>query len=352
MNTPSHHFYNPLILWYLSHKRDLPWRQTKDPYKIWLSEIMLQQTRVAQGLPYYLKFVQAFPTVFDLAAASEQQVLKLWQGLGYYSRARNLHATAKKVAQEYDGVFPQTYKDLLALKGIGDYTASAIASICYQAPTAVVDGNVYRVLSRVFGITTPINSAGGIKEFKTLAQSLIDPINPGQCNQAIMEFGARHCTPQNPDCESCIFSERCRAFLNDQVAQLPVKIRKQKIKKRYFNYIVPIDSKEKTLLNQRSEKGIWQQLYEFPLVESTGPVTQDVLLEQPLVYELSSGSPEAELTLYNNEPVVHKLSHQHIHASFWILSLPDVGQKGIFATQIKEYPVPVLLERFIEDFGF
>lgn len=339
-------------MWYVSHKRELPWRKSKDPYKIWLSEIILQQTRVAQGLPYYLKFVEAFPTVFHLANASEQEVLKLWQGLGYYSRARNLHATAIKVAQEYKGVFPKTFKELLALKGIGDYTASAIASICYDLPTAVVDGNVYRVLSRVYNIDTPINSAGGIKEFKALAQSLIDPKRPGQFNQAIMEFGARHCVPQNPDCGSCIFNNSCEAYLNDRVGQLPVKIKKQKIKNRYFNYVVPIDANDKTLLNKRSEKGIWQQLYEFPLVESTGPISKKVLQEEAAVYDLIATSPEAELTQYNKEPIVHKLSHQHIHANFWILTVPDLGKKGIFARKIKEYPVPVLLERFIEDFGF
>ncbi len=345
-------FYNPLILWYLDNKRSLPWRTTKDPYKIWLSEVMLQQTRVAQGLPYFLKFVDAYPTVFDLAGASEQEVLKLWQGLGYYSRARNLHATAKKVANDLEGIFPDNYKGLLALKGIGDYTASAIASICYDAPTAVVDGNVYRVLSRVFGISTPINSSGGIKEFKALAQSLLNTEQPGIYNQAIMEFGARYCTPQNLQCEGCIFAHRCEAFLRGKTGELPVKIKKQKIKNRYFNYVVPLDASSKTLLKQRTQKGIWQQLYEFPMVEASGLITADVLQEDPSVYDLISNSPTSELSLYNETPIVHKLSHQHIHASFWILTVEDLGQKGIFAHQIKEFPVPVLLERFIEDFGF
>jgi len=313
---------------------------------------MLQQTRVAQGLPYYLKFESTFPTVFDLAAASEQEVLKLWQGLGYYSRARNLHATAKMVVDDFDGTFPETYKGLLALKGIGDYTASAIASICYDAPTAVVDGNVYRVLARVFGIAAPINSTGGIKEFKALAQTLIDPTQPGMYNQALMEFGARHCTPQNPDCDSCIFASRCQALSEKRVTELPVKLKKQKIKTRYFNYVVPIDSQARTLLNKRSEKGIWQELYEFPLVESATPITANLLQEDTAIYKLIANSPKAELSRYNEQPIVHKLSHQHIHASFWILTLDDLGQKGIFAHQIKEYPVPVLLERFIEDFGF
>jgi A/G-specific adenine glycosylase len=313
---------------------------------------MLQQTRVAQGLPYYLKFESAFPTVFDLAAASEQEVLKLWQGLGYYSRARNLHTTAKTVANNFGGIFPETYKELLSLKGVGDYTASAIASICYDAPQAVVDGNVYRVLSRVFGIATPINSTGGIKEFKALAQTLIDTTQPGTYNQAIMEFGARHCKPQNPDCDSCIFASSCVAFNSKKVAHLPVKLKKQKIKTRYFNYVVPIDAQAKTILNKRDQKGIWQQLYEFPLVESAKPINANTLQEDSAIYKLIANSSTAELNRYNDQPIVHKLSHQHIHASFWILTLDDLGQKGIFAHQIKEYPVPVLLERFIEDFGF
>lgn len=198
-------FGNNLIQWYLENDRDLPWRKSKDPYVIWLSEIMLQQTRVAQGLPYFLSFIKHFPTVFDLANAPEAKVLKLWQGLGYYSRARNLHFTAKYVANECNGIFPGTYKDLLKLKGVGDYTASAIASICYQEPVAVVDGNVYRVLARYLGIATPINTTKGIKEFKAVAQELLEPSEPGNYNQALMDFGALHCKPQNPLCSTCIF---------------------------------------------------------------------------------------------------------------------------------------------------
>ena len=199
-------FSKVLINWYLKNNRELPWRKTKNPYHIWLSEIMLQQTRVAQGLPYYLKFTEAFPTVFDLANADESYVLKLWQGLGYYSRARNLHFTAKYIAEELNGVFPNTYKGLLKLKGVGDYTASAIASICYSEPTAVVDGNVYRVLSRYYGIDTPINSTKGIKDFKELAQQILDKENIGAYNQAIMDFGAIQCKPKSPNCGECPLS--------------------------------------------------------------------------------------------------------------------------------------------------
>lgn len=257
-----------LIFWYLQNKRELPWRKTKDPYRVWLSEIMLQQTRVAQGLPYFLKFTEAFPTVFDLAKAEESEVLKLWQGLGYYSRARNLHFTAKYISEELEGVFPKSYKELLQLKGVGDYTASAIASICYDESFAVVDGNVYRVLSRYFGVATSINSTKGIKEFKELAQTVIDETQPGVYNQAIMDFGALHCKPQNPLCDECPLAESCVALANNSVKELPVKEKKIKIKKRYFNYLVPVTEDNQTVLEERVGKGIWQGLYQFPLVET------------------------------------------------------------------------------------
>ena len=233
-------FAKNLIDWYLDNKRDLPWRSTKDPYFIWLSEIILQQTRVAQGTPYYLAFTSAFGDVKSLADAPQAKVLKLWQGLGYYSRARNLHIAAKYVANELDGIFPATYKGLLELKGVGDYTASAVGSICFDLPNAVVDGNVYRVLSRIFGISTPINTTQGVKDFKALAQQLLDTSQPGTYNQALMEFGARFCVPQNPNCEQCIFQYKCDAYKNKQVANLPVKLKKLKIKKRYFLSLIHI----------------------------------------------------------------------------------------------------------------
>ena len=224
-------FSKTLIRWYSKNKRILPWRETKNPYYIWLSEIILQQTQVKQGLPYYESFVTSYPTVFDLANAEESDVLKLWQGLGYYSRARNLHASAKHIAYDLNGVFPDTYKDLLKLRGVGDYTASAIASICFNEATAVVDGNVYRALSRYFGIDTPINSSKGQKEFKALAQELIDIKKPADFNQAIMEFGAIQCKPKNPECSACSFRNSCVAFGNNRVSDLPVKIKSAKAKK-------------------------------------------------------------------------------------------------------------------------
>ena len=215
-------FIDKLENWYATAQRDLPWRGTTDPYKVWLSEIILQQTRVVQGLPYYERFIAHFPTVVDLAEASEEEVLKLWQGLGYYSRAKNLHHTAQYITTELGGIFPQTYKELLKLKGIGDYTASAIASFCYNEPCPVVDGNVYRVLSRVFGLATPINSTQGAKEFKALAHECLDKANAGVYNQAIMEFGALQCTPQSPDCTSCVLRDHCWAFHHNKVNELPV----------------------------------------------------------------------------------------------------------------------------------
>ncbi|MGB1269556.1 MAG: A/G-specific adenine glycosylase [Flavobacteriaceae bacterium] len=339
----------PLIKWYLINKRELPWRKTTDPYRIWLSEIMLQQTQVAQGLPYYLKFLEVFPSVNDLANANEEQVLKLWQGLGYYSRARNLHSTAKYVAHELNGVFPNNYSELKKLKGVGDYTASAIASICYQEPKAVLDGNVFRVLSRLYGIDVPINSTEGQKLFSKLAQELLDKNQPDTNNQAIMEFGARHCTPKKPMCDSCIFNTRCLALKESKVAQLPVKLKKTKIKKRYFNYIVPISNNETSVLKKRPAKGIWASLYEFPLIEASGKITYDELLAEVVKEELFATA--YDLSLYNESPIIHKLSHQHIHAQFWIATTNEKLNDAIPLSEIENYPVPVLIANFIKEFS-
>ncbi len=349
-NTTS--FSKSLIFWYLQNKRNLPWRKETQPYQIWLSEIMLQQTRVAQGLPYYLKFIKAFPTVFDLAIASEEQVLKLWQGLGYYSRARNLHTTAKEIALKRDGKFPDTYKELLKLKGVGDYTASAIASICFNEATAVVDGNVYRVLARVFGIDTAINSSKGVKEFKLMAQELIDSDRPGTYNQAIMEFGARYCVPHNPNCGECIFANQCEALRQNKVNKLPVKIRNQKIKERHFNYLVMISEEEQaTLLRQRKDKGIWQSLYEFPLIETTSEVSWNEINDSEAFKSFSEVNKIEEVILYNEKPVVHKLSHQHLYTKFWVIKSNAQLEKSIPISEIRNYPVPVLIENFISQFS-
>lgn len=351
-------FHKKLILWYLQNGRSLPWRTTTNPYYIWLSEIMLQQTRVAQGLPYYEKFQRAFPTINDLAQAKEQKVLKLWQGLGYYSRARNLHLTAKYISEELDGVFPGTYDELIKLKGIGDYTASAIASICFDAPTAVVDGNVYRVLARFFGIPTAINSSKGRKEFKKLAQELIDPSQPGTYNQAIMEFGARFCIPQNPSCDQCIFNDRCEAYKMGMVAQLPAKNPKNKVRKRYFNYIVFHTEDLLTLLQQRTQKGIWHRLFEFPLIETEKEIDQTQLKQTEEFRTISNNYNVKSLSLFNDTPIIHKLSHQHLYTRFWIAGSSGLTEEGINGNKkvvpikkIRSYPVPVLIENFISDFS-
>ena len=337
-----------LVSWYLQNKRDLPWRETTNPYCIWLSEIILQQTRVDQGLAYYLKFVKNFPTVFDLARADEEEILKLWQGLGYYSRARNLHTSAKYIIDELEGVFPTNYKSLLKLKGVGDYTASAIASICFDEPTAVVDGNVYRVLARYFGIATPINGTSGIKEFKKLAQELIDIKNPANHNQAIMEFGARMCKPQNPDCTICPLNDSCIALQKKEVKNLPIKDKKVKVRKRYFNYLVVITSDKKTILRKREGKGIWQNLYEFPLIE-----TQVVIDEVDLINhkEFNNLFKKEELTIrqFNQKSIVHKLSHQHINTQFWIVEVCTNNLATTNWAAIDDFPVPILIHNFIKD---
>lgn len=343
-------FSKEIILWYRQNKRDLPWRKTKDPYRIWLSEIMLQQTRVAQGLPYYEKFIEAFPTVFDLANAEETEVLKLWQGLGYYSRARNLHYTAKDIVENYNGIFPSTYKELLQLKGVGDYTASAIASICFNEVTPVVDGNVYRVLARYFNIDIPINSIEGVKVFKKLAQEVIDKEDPANFNQAIMEFGAVQCKPQSPYCIVCPLHTSCAGLEKQRVNSLPVKLRKTKVKNRWFNYLVVVSDEKETLLEQRKGKGIWQGLYQFPLLETSEPIQNIVSFEERI--EKKIRIKKFSITPYNKEIKVHKLSHQHLHTTFWIVETKENLKNGIPLQTIEKYPVPILIGNFIEEFNF
>ena len=345
-------FSKEILAWYAQNKRDLPWRNTTNPYNIWLSEIMLQQTRVAQGTPYYLSFVENFPTVHDLANANEEQILKLWQGLGYYSRARNLHATAKIIANQYNGEFPNSYKELLKLKGVGDYTASAIASISFNIPEPVVDGNVYRVLSRFFGIDIPINSTEGIKYFKALAHEVMDSANIRDYNQGIMEFGAIQCSPRNPDCEQCPLSSACVALKNNQVNDLPVKIKKTTVKKRYFNYLVIKDREDKIILEQRLGKGIWQNMYQFPLIESEKDFKLKDTEVQKKLEKFSNDAISFEMHLFNSEKIIHKLSHQHLFTSFWIIDFNGKLNDGIEVSEIVKYPVPVLIADFIKTFNF
>jgi A/G-specific adenine glycosylase len=337
-----------LTAWYLENKRDLPWRNTTNPYHIWLSEIMLQQTRVAQGLPYFLTFISTFPTVFDLAKASEEQVLKLWQGLGYYSRARNLHNTAKFIASELDGVFPNNYNDLLKLKGIGEYTAAAIASFSYNEVVAVVDGNVFRVLSRYFNIDTDISSADAKKEFTALAQELIPKQNPALFNQAIMEFGALQCIPKNPNCTNCVFNNSCGALMHKKVSVLPIKIKKVKIKSRFLNYLYILDNNNKTIINQRTQKGIWHNLYEFPLLE-----TETLETDKDVLKLIEKNIPNiVNVKLLETETIVHKLTHQHLHIKFWKIKQDMIFEKGLDFKQLNVFPFPIVLHNFITNNKF
>jgi A/G-specific adenine glycosylase len=340
-------FPKQLIKWYLQNKRDLPWRKTEDPYLIWLSEVMLQQTRVAQGLPYYLSFVQAFPTVFDLASASEEQVLKLWQGLGYYSRARNLHDTAKFVANDLKGLFPTNYKGLLNLKGVGDYTAAAIASFSFGEVVPVVDGNVFRVLSRVFQVETDISNASTRKEFQELALQLMPKNNPALFNQAIMEFGALQCVPKKPNCERCVFNTSCLALKNGKVSTLPVKTKKTKVTNRFLNYLIFEDELQQTVIQKRSAKGIWHNLYEFPLIETSN----DVSLEELIKLSSDEFSNTYEITAIAGlqvEPIRHKLSHQNLSIQFWKVQINGFLNSGLSYSDIIKFPFPIVIINFIE----
>ncbi len=344
-------FPKTLIQWYLQNKRDLPWRDNTNPYHIWLSEIMLQQTRVAQGLPYYLRFVEAFPTVFDLANASEENVLKLWQGLGYYSRARNLHKTARQVAFEMDGNFPGTYKELLKLKGIGDYTAAAIASFSYNENVPVVDGNVFRVLSRYFELETDIAKPSAKKEFAELAMEILPKGKANLFNQAIMEFGALQCVPKNPDCVNCVFNDSCLALQKGKVAQLPVKSKKLKVKERYFNYLIFSDETQHTVINKRAHKGIWHNLYEFPLLETEKNENEDFVLDLIQNQNLVE-NPISEIILIDSENCIHKLSHQHLHIKFWRVEVEGTLKNGIDFEAVRKKPFPIVIFNFISNHNF
>ncbi len=341
-------FSDRILSWYHIHKRELPWRKTRDPYRVWLSEIMLQQTRVAQGLPYYIRFTERFPKVEDLAAATEEEVLKQWQGLGYYSRARNLHATARTVSAEYGGHFPDSYGELLKLKGIGPYTAAAIASICYDLPHPVVDGNVYRVLSRYFGVQLPINSAEGIRYFSDLATEVIDRERPGEYNQALMEFGALQCVPQNPDCQACPLSGSCEAYARDLVSALPKKLSRKKVRERIFNYLMPVDPQFQTRLIKRNDKGIWQGLFEFPLIETREEVSDADIRNLIKTHGFRDLTAPRSVVRFNPKPLVHKLSHQHLRVTFWILHLEGPLEHSVAISEMHSYPVPVLIANFME----
>jgi len=340
-------FSNILIRWYLENKRNLPWRKTDNPYFIWLSEIMLQQTRVAQGTPYFLSFVNAFPTVFDLANANEEQVLKLWQGLGYYSRARNLHKTAQFVATDLSGKFPDNYNDLLKLKGVGEYTAAAIASFSFNEVVPVVDGNVFRVLSRYFDVETDIASASAKKEFAALAFELMPKDSPAIFNQAIMEFGALQCVPKSPNCGICVFNSGCAALQKKKVDQLPVKSKKLKVRNRYFNYLVVSDDNDNTIIQKRTAKGIWHNLYEFPLIETDAPEDFD-FISTNIQDQFFKNNNVKSIEDCNEKSIIHKLSHQHLHIKFWKIKVDGTIENGIDAKTLKTFPFPIVIFNFIE----
>jgi A/G-specific adenine glycosylase len=344
-------FTEALLVWYSKNKRDLPWRRTKDPYFIWLSEIILQQTRVDQGMNYYLAFCKAFPTIQKLAAAPEEKVIKLWQGLGYYSRARNLHATARHVVRNLNGQFPDTYEGIIQLKGIGPYTAAAIASISFNLPCAVVDGNVYRVLARVFGIESPIDSSQGKKEFQDLATELLDKKRPDLFNQAIMEFGATWCKPANPNCNNCIFSSICLAFRKKKINLLPVKEKTTKVRNRFFNYLV-IHHGKTILIKKRIASDIWKNLYDFPLLETGSELTKTQLLKTK---EWQNFLPDSNYIIHSvSKTYKHILSHQRIFARFWSIQVKKPLEISKKYKEVKKqgfhrYPIPKLVDLYVND---
>lgn len=343
-------FQQELINWYQQHHRDLPWRRTSDPYVIWLSEVILQQTRVEQGLPYFNRFLARFPSVADFAAATENEVLKLWQGLGYYSRGRNMLFTAKQVVDVYGGVFPMRYAQLITLKGIGEYTAAAISSFSNNESKAVVDGNVFRVLARYFGIDTPINSTQGKRQFNTLANELISDQPAALYNQAVMEFGALQCKPKSPNCEVCPVRPGCKAYARQLVNELPVKLKKVKVKERWFNYFVAYTT-DGILFKQREPGDVWQQLYDFPLIETE---------------QLAQHSPSFSSNLkhfFGNDVVItlisqkrHLLTHQIINVQFFALDNyivnfnlhPNIEMVSL--AEFKTLPHPKVISDFIETY--
>jgi A/G-specific adenine glycosylase len=330
--------------WYRLNKRDLPWRDTTSPYKIWLSEIILQQTRVDQGLSYYQKFSETYPTVHDLAMADEDDVLRNWQGLGYYSRARNMHATAKEIVEKFNGKFPENYKDIRDLKGIGDYTAAAISSFAFNLPHAVVDGNVFRVLSRFFNIDTPIDTATGKKQFLSLAEELIDGRFPAIHNQAIMELGALVCTPKNPNCGACPLNTTCQARAEKTIELRPLKNKKTKVRNRYFHFYI-FETPHEVVIEKRTEKDIWQHLYQFPLQESDGELTLATI--ENSVGLISSKSSES---------IIHLLSHQRISARFYHFNtIPEsfrTKNTVVPKSKLSEFALPRLIDRYLEDNGW
>ncbi|UOR04327.1 A/G-specific adenine glycosylase [Hymenobacter aerilatus] len=346
-------FATALLSWYPRHRRDLPWRHTRNPYAIWLSEVILQQTRVKQGLPYYLDFISSYPTVHDLAAAPEDEVLRHWQGLGYYSRARNMHHTAQQVVREYGGQFPTTYAELLKLRGVGQYTAAAIASFAFDEKVAVLDGNVFRVLSRVFGLTEDIAAPASRKVFQQLADTLIPADAPAEFNQAIMEFGAIQCTPVKPDCLFCPLQAQCYAFQHGMVAELPIKSKAKAARTRYFHYLV-LRHADTVYMRKRTGKDIWQGLYDFALTETDSDELAAVEVLRQV--EALGGTVASDRAEEPSATYRHVLSHQKLEARFYpvrleaalpVEALQKLGLAAFNAAEIEALPKPILITNYI-----
>ncbi|MCK9639506.1 MAG: A/G-specific adenine glycosylase [Prolixibacteraceae bacterium] len=343
-----------LTVWYNHTKRDLPWRDGCEPYHIWVSEVILQQTRIQQGTDYYHNFLRLFPDVPSLANAPEVEVLKAWQGLGYYSRARNMHHAAKTIQNSFNGIFPADYHTIKKLKGIGDYTAAAIASIAFGLPYAVVDGNVYRVLSRLFGISTAIDSTAGRKEFYRLAQLLLDPDRPGDSNQAIMELGAIQCLPSRPLCPDCPLHTKCFAYENQCIDRFPVKSKKTKQKERYLNFIY-LHDKNNLFLEKRNDKDIWRNLFQFPVIETTGPSSPEEVITSLAWKELFKNTSINIESVYPEK--IHLLTHQRLHIRFYSVKLESNSVPGpghwiaVEPMEISKYPVPKPVENFLMEMG-
>ncbi|MEE9438446.1 MAG: A/G-specific adenine glycosylase [Saprospiraceae bacterium] len=336
-----------LLNWHKDINRNLPWKVDSTPYKIWLSEIILQQTRVAQGMPYYLKFIKIYPTIIDLANAPQNDILLLWQGLGYYSRARNMHHAAITVRDDFGGIFPTTYNDVLMLKGVGDYTASAIMSFAYGKPYAVVDGNVIRVVSRYFGISEAVDVAQGKAKIKSIASKLIENVDPAKYNQAIMDFGALQCTPKSPNCGNCPLSNQCQAHLNEVVNKIPYKSKKIKKVKRYLHYF-NIRWDDNMIVQQRTE-GIWKGLYELPCIENKS----DCELTQLQVEDyIKSNYNFLPIKIIMRHQVKHILTHQTLNIRFYQIVVPTIDsilehQRIINAKDICDYPLPIVISKFL-----
>lgn len=337
--------------WYWDHRRELPWKETANPYHIWLREVILQQTRVEQGREYYFRFLETFPTVQDLASADEKEVLKCWQGLGYYSRARNLHAAARYIVEQLGGKFPETYEEILKLKGVGKYTAAAIASFAYKLPYPVIDGNVYRFVARLYGIHTPIGTDTAFKEFEAILKKSIDKVAPDVFNQAIMDYGATVCKPTGCECGNCVFSEYCYAFKNGNVALLPIKGSKAVVRPRYLLYIDvdwTAEDEHYTMVHQRHSKDIWKGLYEFPLLEYDTKKTEEELNTD--IRKLLGDDIEIE----EHQEFVHKLTHQTIIATFVKVKIQEKAtrilqnERPITRGELKKLPISRLIDRYLE----